>query len=89
LAISLKSRSAVWPLAPDALSDRSRLWSHVIMDQCLFCAFDRTLHGLQLLRDLDAGSVLFEHFNDFFEVAIGTFQTPGNRGIRVVHEKSS
>ncbi len=58
----------------------------MIVYQRLFGAFNGALHGLQLLRDLGARPALFDHFNDCFEMAIGAFQTPGNRGMRVVHE---
>jgi hypothetical protein len=56
----------------------------VIVYQCLFGAFNGALHGLQLLSDLSARSAFFDHFDDCFEVAIGTFQTSGNRRMRVV-----
>jgi hypothetical protein len=41
---------------------------------------------LQLLRDLSARPAFFDHFNDCFEVAVGAFQTAGNRGMSLVHE---
>jgi hypothetical protein len=60
--------------------------AHVIVYQGFLGAFNRALHGLQLLSNLSARPVLLDHFNDCFEVAVGTFQTSGNRGMRVVHE---
>src|SRR6202022_3540128 len=60
--------------------------AHVIVNQCLFGAFNGALHCLQLLRDLSARPALFDHFNDFFEVTVGAFQTSGNRGMWLVHE---
>src|SRR6202022_3775769 len=58
--------------------------AHVVVNQCLFGAFNCALPGLQLLSDLSARPALFDHFNDCFEVAIGTFQTSGNRRMWVV-----
>src|SRR3984893_7528965 len=60
--------------------------AHVVVNQCLLGAFNCALHGLQLLSDLDARPAVFDHFDDRFEVAIGAFQTTGDRGMRVVHE---
>src|SRR3984893_4848612 len=68
---------------------RKRLFeavAHVIVYQGLFGAFNGAFHGLQLLGDLSARPALLDHFNDGFEMAVGTFQTSGNRGMRVVHE---
>jgi hypothetical protein len=56
----------------------------VIVDQRLLGTFDGALDRLQLLRDLRTGAVLFDHSDDGFEMAIGTFQAAGNRGMRVV-----
>jgi hypothetical protein len=43
---------------------------------------------LQLLRDLGARPALFDHLDNGFEVAIGAFQTSGNRGICVVRHSN-
>src|ERR1700676_1667207 len=61
----------------------------VVVDQGFLGAFDGALHRLQLLGDLAARSPLFNHLNDLFEVAIGAFQTPGNRRMRVFVHVSS
>src|ERR1700731_1152127 len=55
----------------------------VVVDQGLLGAFDGALHGLQLLRDLGARPVPFEHFNDGIEMAVGPLQSPGARGMRM------
>src|SRR6202048_1516249 len=60
--------------------------AHVVVNQCLFGAFNCALHGLQLLSDLRARPAFFEHFNDCFEVTVGAFQTSGNRRMWLVHE---
>jgi hypothetical protein len=39
---------------------------------------------LQLLSDFRARSALFDHLDNRFEVAIGSFQTSGNRKMRAV-----
>jgi hypothetical protein len=53
----------------------------VVVDQGLFGALDRALHGLQLLGDLRARQVLLDHLDNRFEMTVGALQTSGNRGM--------
>ena len=62
--------------------------AHVVVNQCLFGALNGAFHCLQLLSDLGAWPALFDHFNNCFEVAIGTFQTSGNRRMWVVRHSN-
>ena len=56
----------------------------VVVDQCFFGAFNGALYGLQLLGDLSAWPALLDHLDNRLEVAVGAFQTSGNRGMRVI-----
>ncbi|OKO84231.1 hypothetical protein AC629_21690 [Bradyrhizobium sp. NAS80.1] len=84
MAISLKSFSAARPFAPRQLESLLETVIDVIVDQCLLGIFDRALHGLQLLRYLDARLTLLDHLDDLLEVAVGALQALGNRGVRMV-----
>src|SRR5882724_2739743 len=60
----------------------------VVVNQCLFGIFNCALHGLQLLGDLSARPALFDHFDNCFEVTVGTFQTPSNRRMWLVRHSN-
>lgn len=53
----------------------------VVMHQGLFSTADRFLHGLQLLRDIQAAAPIFQHGEDAFEVAMSPFEPFNDIGV--------
>jgi len=46
----------------------------VIMDQRLLRLSDRLLHGVELLREIEAGTAVGEHLDHLVKMAFGAFQ---------------
>ena len=56
----------------------------VIVDQGLFRLADRLLNGLELLRQIEAGAAVREHFNHLVKVPFGALQTLDDTGMSFV-----
>ena len=54
------------------------------MNQGFLGALDRALDRLQLLGNLEARPVIFDHFDDGLKMTISALETPDNRGVVLV-----
>lgn len=46
----------------------------MVLDQRAFGLTDRFFHGMQLLRDVDAGTTVFDHADDAAQMTLRTLQ---------------
>jgi hypothetical protein len=63
---------------PAAFPGTRQAMVDMIVNQGLFRVIYRVLDGLELLRQFDAGLVLFDHFNNHSQMTVGTLETLGD-----------
>jgi hypothetical protein len=57
----------------------------MILDQCTLCLTDGFLDSMELLGDIKARPIVFDHFDDAAQMTIGAFQPFGNVGMMLVN----